>query len=117
MTVFPVPVAATRRLRCRPSSRAAVSSSSTGFWKSLGSISTSKSSLESLRASGERARPSRVRLPPVLNTPYCNTIPLAEQPQYPGNLDIECAPAPLIDRLNSNGGDRPLSAHPIDVAM
>ena len=27
-------------------------------------------------------------LPPVLNTPYCNTIPLAEQAQYPGNLDI-----------------------------
>ena len=58
MTVFPVPVAATIRLRCRPSSRAAMSSSSTGFWKSLGSISSSKSSLESWRASGER--PSRV---------------------------------------------------------
>jgi len=28
-------------------------------------------------------------MPPVLNTPYCNTIPLANQPQYPGNLDIE----------------------------
>jgi len=30
-----------------------------------------------------------VPMPPVLNTPYCNTIPLANQPQYPGNLDIE----------------------------
>ena len=31
----------------------------------------------------------RVKLPPVFNTPYCNTISLAEQPQYPGNLEIE----------------------------
>ena len=28
-------------------------------------------------------------LPPVLNTPYINTIALADQPQFPGNLEIE----------------------------
>jgi pyruvate dehydrogenase E1 component len=42
-----------------------------------------------LRALLDRARARRVALPPVLNTPYCNTIPLSDQPQYPGNLDIE----------------------------
>jgi len=42
-----------------------------------------------LRKLLDRARARSVRLPPVLNTPYCNTIPLAQQPQYPGNLDIE----------------------------
>ena len=42
-----------------------------------------------LRKLLDRARALRVALPPVLNTPYCNTIPLAEQPQYPGNLEIE----------------------------
>jgi len=42
-----------------------------------------------LRRLLDRARARRVRLPPVFNTPYCNTIPLAEQPQYPGNLELE----------------------------
>ncbi len=42
-----------------------------------------------LRKLLDRARARRVPLPPVLNTPYCNTISLAEQPQYPGNLDVE----------------------------
>ena len=42
-----------------------------------------------LRKLLDRARARRVPLPPVLNTPYCNTIPLAEQPQYPGNLEVE----------------------------
>ena len=42
-----------------------------------------------LRKLLDRARARRVPLPPVLNTPYCNTISLAEQPQYPGNLEIE----------------------------
>ena len=42
-----------------------------------------------LRKLLERARARRVPLPPVLNTPYANTVSLAEQPQYPGNLDIE----------------------------
>ncbi|HYH42017.1 MAG TPA: pyruvate dehydrogenase (acetyl-transferring), homodimeric type, partial [Burkholderiales bacterium] len=42
-----------------------------------------------LRKLLDRARARRVPLPAVLNTPYSNTITLAEQPQYPGNLDIE----------------------------
>ena len=42
-----------------------------------------------LRKLLDRARERRVVLPPVLNTPYCNSIPLAEQPQYPGNLELE----------------------------
>ena len=42
-----------------------------------------------LRKLLDRARSQRVKLPPVFNTSYCNTISLAEQPQYPGNLDIE----------------------------
>ena len=42
-----------------------------------------------LRKLLDRARALRVPMPPVLNTPYCNTISLADQPQYPGNLDIE----------------------------
>ena len=42
-----------------------------------------------LRKLLDEARARRVKLPPVFNTPYANTIPLAEQPQYPGNLDIE----------------------------
>ena len=37
----------------------------------------------------DEARAKRVPMPPVLNTPYCNSIALAEQPQFPGNLDIE----------------------------
>jgi pyruvate dehydrogenase E1 component len=42
-----------------------------------------------LRKLLDQARAARVRLPPVFNTPYCNTIPLAEQPQFPGNLETE----------------------------
>ena len=42
-----------------------------------------------LRKLLDEARAQRVKLPPVFNTPYCNTIPLAEQPQYPGNVEIE----------------------------
>jgi pyruvate dehydrogenase E1 component len=42
-----------------------------------------------LRKLLDRARAQRVKLPPVFNTSYCNTISLAEQPQYPGNLEIE----------------------------
>src|SRR3982750_4879112 len=34
-----------------------------------------------------RARP--VPLPPALNTPYKNSIALAEQPQFPGNAELE----------------------------
>ena len=42
-----------------------------------------------LRKLMERARKLRVPMPPVLNTPYRNTIDLADQPQYPGNLQLE----------------------------
>ncbi|MSQ55672.1 MAG: alpha-ketoglutarate dehydrogenase [Betaproteobacteria bacterium] len=42
-----------------------------------------------LRKLLEHARARKVKLPPVFNTPYCNTIPLAEQPQFPGNLELE----------------------------
>jgi len=37
----------------------------------------------------EHARARRVPMPPVLNTPYRNTVALAEQPQFPGNLELE----------------------------
>jgi pyruvate dehydrogenase E1 component len=42
-----------------------------------------------LRKLLDHARTRRVRMPPVLNTPYKNTIALERQPQYPGNLEIE----------------------------
>jgi len=37
----------------------------------------------------EHARARRVPLPPVLNTPYKNSIALADQAQFPGNLELE----------------------------
>ena len=37
----------------------------------------------------QHARTRRVPLPGVANTPYLNTISLAEQAPFPGNLDIE----------------------------
>src|SRR5215207_204615 len=37
----------------------------------------------------QHARTRRVPLPQVLNTPYLNTISLADQPPFPGNLEIE----------------------------
>jgi pyruvate dehydrogenase E1 component len=42
-----------------------------------------------LRRLLDHARARRVPLPPVLNTPYKNSVALAEQPQFPGNLDLE----------------------------
>src|SRR5262249_33397135 len=36
-----------------------------------------------------RARETRVRRPPVFTTPYENPIRLADQPQFPGHLEIE----------------------------
>ena len=42
-----------------------------------------------LRRLLDHAREQRVPMPPVLNTPYCNTISLAEQAQFPGNLELE----------------------------
>ena len=37
----------------------------------------------------QHARRRRVPLPQVLNTPYLNTVSLAEQAPFPGNLEIE----------------------------
>jgi pyruvate dehydrogenase E1 component len=49
-----------------------------------------------LRRLLQHARTRRVPLPQVLATPYVNTIPLAEQPPYPGNLDIESRISALV---------------------
>jgi len=48
----------------------------------------------SSRSVAPRAR--RVPMPPVLNTPYCNSIAIAEQPQFPGNLDVEARVSALV---------------------
>src|SRR6185436_13031017 len=42
-----------------------------------------------LRKLLDHARVRRVALPPVLNTPYKNSVTLAEQQQFPGNLELE----------------------------
>ncbi|MGH9328589.1 MAG: pyruvate dehydrogenase (acetyl-transferring), homodimeric type [Terriglobia bacterium] len=42
--------------------------------------------LESLR---KRALAAGVKLPPDISTPYINTIPAQEQPDYPGSVEIE----------------------------
>ena len=42
-----------------------------------------------LRRLLDHARKRRVQLPPVLNTPYRNSVDLVDQPQFPGNLEIE----------------------------
>ena len=42
-----------------------------------------------LRKLVDHARVRRVRMPPVLNTPYKNSVSLEQQPQFPGNLDVE----------------------------
>jgi pyruvate dehydrogenase E1 component len=49
-----------------------------------------------LRRLLQHARTRRVPLPQVLATPYVNTIPLAEQPPYQGNLDIESRLSALV---------------------
>jgi len=49
-----------------------------------------------LRRLLQHARTRRVPLPQVLATPYVNTIPLAEQPPYQGNLDIEARISALV---------------------
>src|SRR5881394_3623148 len=49
-----------------------------------------------LRRLLQHARTRRVPLPQVLATPYINTIPLAEQPPYPGNLEIESRISSLV---------------------
>jgi pyruvate dehydrogenase E1 component len=56
-------------------------------------------------------------MPPVLNTPYCNSIALAEQPQFPGNLDIETRISALVRWnalamvLRANRGAAELGGH------
>jgi len=42
-----------------------------------------------LRKLFEHARARRVPMPPVMNTPYRNSVQLSDQPQFPGNLEIE----------------------------
>ena len=37
----------------------------------------------------EHARQHGIALRGLLNTPYCNSIPVSEQPTYPGHLEIE----------------------------
>ncbi|MGB5082879.1 MAG: pyruvate dehydrogenase (acetyl-transferring), homodimeric type, partial [Burkholderiales bacterium] len=49
-----------------------------------------------LRKLLDHARARRVPLPPVLNTPYKNSIQLAEQPQFPGNLELESRIASIV---------------------
>src|SRR5687767_8988905 len=38
-----------------------------------------------LGALDQKARQAGVELPHALNTPYINTIPVSQQPRYPGN--------------------------------
>jgi pyruvate dehydrogenase E1 component len=49
-----------------------------------------------LRRLLQHARTRRVPLPQVLATPYVNTIGLAEQPPYQGNLEIESRISALV---------------------
>ncbi|HUQ29082.1 MAG TPA: pyruvate dehydrogenase (acetyl-transferring), homodimeric type [Usitatibacter sp.] len=49
-----------------------------------------------LRRLLQHARTRRVPLPQVLATPYVNTVPLAEQPPYQGNLEIEARISALV---------------------
>ncbi|HXN15474.1 MAG TPA: pyruvate dehydrogenase (acetyl-transferring), homodimeric type, partial [Usitatibacter sp.] len=49
-----------------------------------------------LRRLLQHARARRVPLPRVLATPYVNTIGLAEQPPYQGNLEIEARLSALV---------------------
>src|SRR5882724_2402178 len=49
-----------------------------------------------LRKLLDHARMMRVPMPPVLNTPYGNTISLADQPQFPGNPEIEARISALV---------------------
>ena len=44
----------------------------------------------------QHARRRRVQLPTVVNTPYINTISLAQQAPFPGNLDLESRLSALV---------------------
>jgi pyruvate dehydrogenase E1 component len=45
--------------------------------------------IELLHKLCEHARPLGVEISALLNTPYCNTIARANEPPYPGNLELE----------------------------
>ena len=49
-----------------------------------------------LRRLLDEARRLRVPLPAVLNTPYVNSIALDQQPQFPGNLEIEARLSAIV---------------------
>ena len=49
-----------------------------------------------LRKLLDHARARRVPLPPVLNTPYKNSVALADQPQFPGNLELEARISAIV---------------------
>ena len=49
-----------------------------------------------LRRLLEDARAHQVPLPPVLNTPYVNTVTLDRQPQYPGDLVLEARISAIV---------------------
>ncbi len=44
----------------------------------------------------DHARQQRVPLPSVVNTPYRNTVSLEDQPQFPGNADLEARLIALV---------------------
>ena len=66
-----------------------------------------------LRRLLDAARAEQVPLPPVLNTPYLNTVTLDRQPPYPGNLALEARLSAivrwnalaLVVRSNRGGGE------------
>ena len=49
-----------------------------------------------LRRLLDAARAEQVPLPPVLNTPYVNTVPLERQPPYPGDLVVEARLSAIV---------------------
>src|SRR5712672_729258 len=49
-----------------------------------------------LRKLLEHARARRVPMPPVLNTPYKNSVSVADQAQFPGNLELESRIASIV---------------------
>jgi pyruvate dehydrogenase E1 component len=59
-----------------------------GFATLVRSVGTERGTYV-LRRLLDEARRLRVPLPAVLNTPYVNSIGLDQQPQFPGNLEIE----------------------------
>jgi len=49
-----------------------------------------------LRKLFDHARARRVPMPPVMNTPYRNSVQLSDQPQFPGNFEVEQRLASLV---------------------